>query len=295
MGLALVKQAADHTQPAVRRRGEAQLMRLLGEMVVRVDILVRVHQIAGIVVEIIAVAGERVVEIGIVGIVRLAGDFAVHIGAGIGDIEVADLALDGERALDPFVVEPLGVELHRLEIAEAGFDPERTVRHLPLAHDLRGDRPIVVEVDAQRGARAIGVDSVVIILDERGVVHRDPGGREGQAARDIVDIAGVMPVPHHEPRRDVARQRHVDEAFAGIAEPAVRNAVKLELHRAVDATEIGLVGDDADGARLARRAVQRALRPGQRLDPGDVEHVNVERALDGGDRLLVEIGADRRQ
>src|SRR3546814_21148547 len=31
------------------------------------------------------------------------------------------------------------------------------------------------------------------------------------------------------------------------------------------------------------------------LDPGDVVDVDVERALDGRDRLLVEIGADRRQ
>ena len=59
--------------------------------------------------------------------------------------------------------------------------------------------------------------------------------------------------------------------------------------------QLGLVGDDADGARLARRAVKRALRPGEALDPGDVVDVDVERSADRRDRLLVEIEADRRQ
>ena len=58
---------------------------------------------------------------------------------------------------------------------------------------------------------------------------------------------------------------------------------------------IGLVGDDADRARFGARAVQRALRTRERLDARDVVDVDVERALDRGDRLLVEIHADARQ
>ena len=60
-------------------------------------------------------------------------------------------------------------------------------------------------------------------------------------------------------------------------------------------SELGLVGDDADRAGLARCAVQRALRAGEALDPGDVVDVDVERSADRRDRLLVEIRADRRQ
>ena len=45
---------------------------------------------------------------------------------------------------------------------------------------------------------------------------------------------------------------------------------------------------------LRARAVQRALRTRQRFDARDVVHVDVERALDRGDGLLVEILADAR-
>ena len=60
-------------------------------------------------------------------------------------------------------------------------------------------------------------------------------------------------------------------------------------------SKLGLVGDDADRAGFARRAVERALRPGEALDAGDVVDVDVERSADRRDRLLVEIDADRRQ
>ena len=57
---------------------------------------------------------------------------------------------------------------------------------------------------------------------------------------------------------------------------------------------ISVIGDDADGAGLRARAVERALRAGERLDARDVVEVQIEVALDGGDRLFVEIGADAR-
>ena len=88
-------------------------------------------------------------------------------------------------------------------------------------------------------------------------------------------------------------QRNVDEAFGEIALVAVGDRVALEARsRRRSPTWIGLVGDDADRAGLRARAVQRALRARQRFDARDVVHVDVERALDRGDRLLVEILAD---
>ena len=64
---------------------------------------------------------------------------------------------------------------------------------------------------------------------------------------------------------------------------------------AVELRRIRLVRDDADGAGLGARAVQRALRTGEHFDARDVVDLDVERALDRGDRLLVEVHADRRQ
>ena len=83
--------------------------------------------------------------------------------------------------------------------------------------------------------------------------------------------------------------------FEPAAHAAMRDLVDLAVDAAGGDAELGLVGDDADRAGLARGAVERALRAGEALDPGDVVDVDVERAADGRDRLLVEIGADRGQ
>ena len=64
---------------------------------------------------------------------------------------------------------------------------------------------------------------------------------------------------------------------------------------ASNASGLRLVGDDADGAGLGAGAVQRALRTGQHFDARDVVDLDVERALDGGDGLLVEVHAHRGQ
>ena len=89
--------------------------------------------------------------------------------------------------------------------------------------------------------------------------------------------------------------RQVDHAFELAADAAVSDRVELAVDAPVGHAELGLVGDDADRARFARGAVERALRAGEALDPGDVVDVDVERSADRRDRLLVEIDADRRQ
>ena len=255
VGLALVEQAGDEPQPFVGGRREPELVRLLGKGVVRLDVLVGINQVAIIVVEVRAVAVERVVEIGVIGIVELAVDLPLHVRSGIGHVEIGDLALDGQRRLPPFVVVFFGIELHRLELAEPRFLGERAAGDLALGHDLRRDRPIIVEVDAQRGARAIGLDVVVILFRQVEIVERDARRGEGQRARHVVDIARVLAVPADHARRDVGGDGQVDEPFAGVAEIAVGDLVQLQIYRPVGAGEIGLVGDDSHGAGLARRAV----------------------------------------
>ena len=89
--------------------------------------------------------------------------------------------------------------------------------------------------------------------------------------------------------------RQVDHAFELAAHAAVSDRVELAIDAAGGDAKLGLVGDDADRAGFARRAVERALRAGEALDAGDVVDVDVERSADRRDRLLVEIGADRRQ
>ena len=57
-----------------------------------------------------------------------------------------------------------------------------------------------------------------------------------------------------------------NQTLGHVAAAAVLHAVELEAVARLETAGIGLVGDDAQRARLRAGAVQRALRSGQRLD-----------------------------
>ena len=161
-----------------------------------------------------------------------------------------------------------------------------------LPHDHRGDRPAVVEIDFQRRARANGVGGVVVVPDEAGVVGGDPRRRIRARSEHVVDVAGVVFLPANQADRRALGNRRIDEAVEGMPDAAAIYSVGLDGIARGKPGRIGLVGDDADGAGLGTGAVQRALRPGQRFDALDVVDVDVERALDRSDRLLVQVHAD---
>src|SRR3546814_12014266 len=94
MALALVEKPPDEADPLGGWRRQPQLVALLGEPVGILNILVRIHQVAVIVVEIGAVTEQRVIEVGVVRIVAIAVKLPLPIGAGIGEVEIPDLALD---------------------------------------------------------------------------------------------------------------------------------------------------------------------------------------------------------
>src|SRR5690606_28180244 len=83
--------------------------------------------------------------------------------------------------------------------------------------------------------------------------------------------------------------------LGGVALAAAVDGRAFEVEPRGECRGVGLVGDDADRAGLRAGAVQRALRAGERPDACNVVDANVERTLDGRDRLLVEINADARQ
>ena len=316
--LALVEQPADEADARVGGRGDADFAEIAAIAVDALDILVRADLVAGVVVKIDRRAEQRVVEIGIIRIVAVGQRLAAQMAAGDGEVPIADLALDRQRGLNPFVVAAFGVVLHRLQAARhrgRAFLRKAAVRFLDLSHQRRADRPVVVEFDPEREARAIGVDGVIILFDQVGVVLRDVvagkvdhriifavaigvgvlADRIDARPRDIVDIAGVVTIPADEAQRRTVADPGVDEALGNAADAAARDAVEFEPHRAIGAAGVGLVGDELDRARHRARAVKRALRPRERLDAREVIGVNVERALDGRDRHFVEIRADGRQ
>ncbi len=120
-----------------------------------------------------------------------------------------------------------------------------SVAVLVLNHEGRRDRPVVVQIHAQCRARAVGLDRVVIVLGELVVVDRDvvvvtswlaeigvrndisvvildsgasviPGPERARGGH-VVDPAGVLAVPAHEPDRGLIPDRHVDEALGDVA------------------------------------------------------------------------------
>ena len=73
------------------------------------------------------------------------------------------------------------------------------------------------------------------------------------------------------------------------------DAVDLAVDLAGEFGSVRPVGDDADRPGFRGCAIEGALRSAQHLDAGDVVDMDVERAADGGDRLLVQIDADAGQ
>ena len=186
-------------------------------------------------------------------------------------------------------------ELRVVQIAIGRVVGEVAVGLLHLAHDLRKEGPAVVQVHLERGAPALGLDRVGVVLHLIRVVEHDAGTRELHAGMLVVDVAGLLFVPAHQTHRREIGQRQIDETFDGIAHSAVGDVIHVQVVAGREGAGVRFVGDDAHGAGLGARAVQSSLRPRERLDPGDVIDVDVEIAVDGRDRLFVEIGADARQ
>ena len=166
-----------------------------------------------------------------------------------------------------------------------------------LVHQAGRDRPVVVQIDLEQGAAAPNLGVVVVLLDELVVVDGDAAGLRQEAARagHVVDIAGILFIEADDAQRGLLRQRDVDHPFHLAAGATLVDLVQLHIHAAVIARGIGLVGDDADRAGFRRGAIERALRAGEAFDAGDVVDVHVKVAADRGDRLFIEIDANRGQ
>ncbi len=164
-----------------------------------------------------------------------------------------------------------------------------------LGHQLRGDGPVVVQIDLQRRTAAVGRDVVVVVLRESLVVDVDTELRIGARREHVVDVAAGVLRPADEPHGGVIRQRQVHKALQQAAGLAVLDRVDLALVARLERLGIRLVGDDPDRAGFRARPVQSPLRTGQHFHPLDVIDVHVERTLDSRDRLLVQVGAHRGQ
>ena len=292
MGLLLPEQPGHEAQPIGRWRCDAQFVAGFAVTVLGLDELRRIDERAGVVDEVRAITVERVIPEPVVGVVRRRIHIALEVREGVGQVEIADLAFHRQRGLVPTVVGKFRVEVLDLQVANAGIEARAAVGLLLLAHDRGADRPVLVEIELQRQSRANGIGIVVIFPGEPGVIGGDAGSREGHRAVDVVDITGIVFFPADQTDRRSRAERYVDHALDHMADAAAIDRVDFGGIRRCKSGRVRLLGDDAHRAGLRTGAVQGALRTSQRLDPLDVVHVDVERALDGGDRLLVKIHAD---
>ena len=265
-------------------------------MIAADDVLRGVDQFARIVEKVFAGGGGLIVEERIIRIVLRFVVVARQPAGGIDDVEVAHLALDRERCLRPRIARLVGKPLVSIKISGRGVVGERTgPRGNDLSHEARRDGPVVADVDFERAAAALRVDIVGIVLHERRIGERDPGGWENHRLRYDVDEAGLMLVPADEANGSNRAQGNVDEALDRATHAAMVDVVGFKIVARREMRRVGLVGDDADGACFGARAVERALGSGERFHARDIVDVNVEYAVDRRDWLLVEVDAHRRQ
>ncbi len=261
--LAIDEDATDEAQAIGRRRSNTQFVARLGEMIVAENGLTWIRRVAVAVIEGKVVGDTAVgavvlvVGLGVVGVVGLGVELAIHIGAGIGDVESADLTLDRQSRLIEAVVAVFGEEVLDFEVADRRIVTGRTVGARVLRQQGRGDRPVVVKVDLQRGAAARHIAVVVVLLDVLAVVEGQARqvtaiavaqAGKGACARDVVDITGVVFGPADDAQGDLVGQRRVEHALDLATLAAVIDRITIDIEAAVCAAEVRLVGDYADRA-----------------------------------------------
>ena len=245
----------------------------------------------------------------------------------VGQVEVADIALDRERRLGPVVPLEFRIEVLHLQIAERRIQPwvsrhrfgllsrEKAMGRDLLALDRGRNSPVIAKCNTQRRARTKGLYVVVVVLRSakitrirswiarrRTVIEDKPGSgctvgisrRIGQCTRNVVDVPPVLFVPADHADRRCRIDGYVDVALARVAWAAVCHVIGLNVVGSLQYVELRLVRDDTQGPGFGTGAVQCPLRSSQRLDARDVVHMDVEHTLDCRDRLLVQIDADAR-
>ena len=237
MRLTLRKKAADEAQWRIRGACKTQFAKAFLIPVNALNILVGVYQITGIIIKIVTVTGQRVIKIGIIGVIRLCFSLAPQMAACRGNIPASDLSFNRQRALNPFIAAALWVILHRLKLTSglAGtFLRVAAIRFLNLPHQGWLNGPIVIQINAECQTRAVGFSIVEVILHQQPVALPNARACIGACAQHIVDITSIVAIPTHETRCRTFGDRHVQETFVNRAKITVRNIVKLNASASVE-------------------------------------------------------------
>ena len=253
--------------------------------------------------EVSVIAGRinRVIPVRIIRVVERAVYLTIQVGTGIDDIKVTDLPFDGHGHLIPLVISKLFFEVRDRAISIDKITEVLTpgaLAFLLLVLELRRNRPVIVEVNQHRQSGAHSFNRVVVILGDRCVIQRDvvvgcaSYAGEGAGSALVINPSSVLAHPTNQTDRGVVTQRRVDVALCGVASIVAVHHVALKAISSREARRIWLVSDNSDGAGLRAGAVERALGARQRLNSGNVVHMDVEVALNRRNRLLIQIHAN---
>ena len=251
MRLTLRKQAAYKPQWCIRGAGYTQFAEALLISVNALNILVRVHQIACVVVEVIAISRQRVIEISIIGVIRLRFGPAAQMATRCSDVPATDLALNSQCSLNPLIAAALWVVLNGLKIA--GGLPRTFLRIaafcvLDLPHQCWLDRPAVIKINSKCQTRAVCFGVVIVFLNQSSVALRNAGRSISSAARNIVNITAIIAIPSDKTRSRAFSDWDVDEAFVNRAEITMRDVIEFNASAAVETRWIGRVRDQLQRA-----------------------------------------------
>ncbi len=238
-----------------------------------------------IVVVDVAIVGHA--EIGIVG--RLFDDPTV-VSAGVGDIPVADLALDGERAEIPRVVAIVWRKIMDLQITDSRIVEPLAIGPRLLSDERRREGPVACKIDLESRTATDDLGIVEVVLGIRRVVDGerrifDGSVRQGvwtkirPVSRRIVDVAAVALVKPNQTQCHGVAQWHIDEGLHDSAVAAGPEFVALQVIAGGKFRGIRLIRDNFQRTRERACSIEGALGTREGLDPIDVIKMKVR----GGD------------
>src|SRR5450755_273852 len=107
--------------------------------------------------------------------------------------------------------------------------------------------------------------------------------------QQIVDEAAVLDsVGGYTKGGFAVNEREIDEGLVGLIDAAAVYLAAIQVDAGTECVRIGLIGDDADGARHGAGAEERSLRAVQDLDPLDVIAMQIRNAAVIAHRRIID-------
>ena len=184
--------------------------------------------------------------------------------------------------------------------------PAHAMGELLLLGVREGQFQAGLQAPAQGHAARVHLLPVVVLVEVLagiGLGRPGPGARAPRRVGQAVGEALLVQAGQRGAQRQVLAQGQVHHRIGVVGQPAVLRLVERSVEARLGLAQLGLVGDEADGAAQAAGAIERALRAQQGLHPGDVldavTQVRQQRVVQvvgqcGADELLQVVGADRR-